>query len=106
MRLIQSGDYRVVISATDRDEHSVYTQGKLVLPALTRERLRKCFPTCAGSRKLTACCDAVAAFFWATLDTPFDLMIPTAKRRRRVMFSGPWPVRIRLRSSSKFQSMT
>jgi hypothetical protein len=63
MRLIQSGDYRVVISATDRDEHSVYTQGKLVLPALTRERLRKCFPTCAGSRKPTACCDAVAAFF-------------------------------------------
>lgn len=29
MRLIQSGDYRVVISATDRNEHSVYTSPTL-----------------------------------------------------------------------------
>ena len=29
---------------------------------------------------------------------------PVAKRRRRVMFSGPWPVRRVQRSSSQFQS--
>ena len=35
--------------------------------------------------------------------TPFeltDLISPIAKRLSRVMFSGPWPVRIRQRSSS------
>ncbi len=32
------------------------------------------------------------------------LMRPMAKRRSRVMFSGPWSERIRLRSSSKLQS--
>ena len=36
--------------------------------------------------------------------SPRALMRPMAKRRSRVMFSGPCPVRIRLRSSSKDQS--
>ncbi len=36
--------------------------------------------------------------------SPRALMRPMAKRRSRVMFSGPWPERIRLRSSSKLQS--
>ena len=30
-----------------------------------------------------------------------ERMTPMAKRRSRVVFSGPWPVRIRQRSSSK-----
>jgi len=34
-----------------------------------------------------------------------DFKSPTAKRRRRVMVFGPLPVRLRLRSSSSFQSM-
>ena len=36
--------------------------------------------------------------------SPRALMRPMAKRRSRVMFCGPWPVRMRLRSSSKLQS--
>jgi hypothetical protein len=28
--------------------------------------------------------------FCATLDTPLDLITPMAKRRKRLMFSGPW----------------
>ena len=40
---------------------------------------------------------------WATA-SPRALMRPIAKRRSRVMFSGPCPVRMRLRSSSKLQS--
>ena len=40
---------------------------------------------------------------WAT-SSPRALMRPMAKRRRRVVFSGPLPVRMRLRSSSHDQS--
>ena len=35
-----------------------------------------------------------------------DLIKLVAKRRSRVMFSGPWPVRKVQRSSSQFQSQT
>jgi len=38
--------------------------------------------------------------FWATLVTPLALIRLMAKRRRRVTFSGPCPVRMRQRSSS------
>lgn len=34
------------------------------------------------------------------------LIKPMAKRRKQVMFAGPWPVRMVLRSSSQFQSST
>ena len=37
----------------------------------------------------------------ATQGLPRAWMTPMAKRRRRVVFIGPWPVRMRRRSSSK-----
>ncbi len=37
----------------------------------------------------------------ATQSSVWERMTPMAKRRRRVVFSGPWPVRMRRRSSSK-----
>ena len=37
----------------------------------------------------------------ATQRWPCARTTPMAKRRRRVVFSGPWPVRMRRRSSSK-----
>ncbi len=38
--------------------------------------------------------------------SPRCLIRPMAKRLNSVVFAGPWPVRIRLRSSSKLQSRT